>query len=155
MTSTGFYATNRAQDGFAVGYFEDKEDGGKLKGNLELPGNRGASAGGGWSTASDLHRFFLAMRDNLIVSAATRKVLWSPKPLTPGYGYGFQVDSGFAGPGWVGHDGGFPGVEAFASYHPATSHSLVVLSNYYDSALPLMEAFPKEFHKWYGDMTAE
>lgn len=40
-----------------------------------------------------------------------------------------------------------PGVEAFVSYHPATGHTLVVLSNYYDSALPLMEAFPKEFSK--------
>jgi CubicO group peptidase (beta-lactamase class C family) len=149
MKSTGFDATNRVQDGFAVGYFEDAEDGGKLKDNLALHGNRGASAGGGWSTASDLHRFFLAMRDNLIVSAATRAVLWSPKPLTPKYGYGFQIGDCFAGPGWVGHDGGFPGVEAFVSYHPATGHTLVVLSNYYDSALPLMEALPKEFQKRY------
>jgi CubicO group peptidase (beta-lactamase class C family) len=145
MTSTGFYATNRAQDGFAVGYFEDAEDGGKLKDNLALHGNRGASAGGGWSTASDLHRFFLAMRDNRIVKAAMRAVLWSPRPLTPKYGYGFQIGSGFAGPGWVGHDGGFPGVEAFVTYHPATGHTLVVLSNYYDSALPLMEALPKQY----------
>ncbi len=154
MKSTGFDATNCAQDGFAIGYFGDKEDGGKLKNNLGLHGVRGASAGGGWSTASDLHRFFLAMRDNRIVKAATREVLWTPKHLTPGYGYGFQVGSGFAGPGWVGHDGGFPGVEAFVSYHPTTGHTLVVLSNYYDSALPLMETFPKEFQKRYGNAMA-
>ncbi len=77
-------------------------------------------------------------------------MLRSPKPLTPGYGYGFQIGSGFAGPGWVGHDGGFPGVEAFVAYHPATGHTLVVMSNDYDSALPLMEALPREFRKHYA-----
>ncbi len=154
MTGTGFAATNLAQEGFAVGYFEDADDDGKLKNNLGLHGAVGASAGGGWSTASDLHRFFLAMRDDRIVSAATRDILWSPKPLTPKYGYGFQLGSGFAGRGWIGHDGGFPGVEAFVSYHPTTGHTLVVLSNYYDSALPLMEALPHEFQKYYKGATA-
>ena len=49
---------------------------------------------------------------------SARFVVWSPKPITPGYGYGLQIGSGFTGPGWVGHDGGFPGIEAFVSYHP-------------------------------------
>jgi hypothetical protein len=117
-------------------------------------GARGASAGGGWSTAADLHRFFLALRDNRIIAAGTRETLWTPKPLTPKYGYGFQIGDCFAGSGWIGHDGGFPGVEAFVSYHPSTGHTLVVLSNYYDSALPLMTAFPKEFATRYSRDTS-
>jgi len=77
-------------------------------------------------------------------------VIRSPRSLTPGRRYGFQIGDCFAGPGWVGHDGDFPGVEAFVTYHPATGHTLVVLSNYYDSALPPMEAVLKEFEKSYG-----
>jgi hypothetical protein len=69
----------------------------------------------------------------------------------PRKGRGFQVDRGFAGAGWVGHDGGFPGVEAFATYqHPATGHTLVVLSNHNDSALPYMEDMKSEFQDHYG-----
>lgn len=150
MASTGFDRTDRALGGFAVGYFHDEEDGGKLKSNLGLHGARGASAGGGWSTAADLHGFFLALRGDRMIAASTREMLWTPKPLTPKYGYGFQIGDCFAGPGWIGHDGGFPGVEAFVSYHPSTGHTLVVLSNYYDSALPLMTAFPKEFATRYS-----
>lgn len=83
-----------------------------------------------------------------------------PRQLIPSvkgskYGHGFQIGGGLAGPGCVGHDGGFLGVEAFVSNHPSTGYTLVVLSNYYyDSALRLMEAFPKEFQRHLADVKA-
>lgn len=86
---------------------------------LRAVARKGADGRNGGRT-SVLKTRHLAMRDNRIVKAATREVLWSRKPLTPKYGYGFQVDSGFAGPGWIGHDGGFPGVEAFVTCHSST-----------------------------------
>lgn len=134
MESTGFFQHDRPREGFAVGYFRDKDDGGRLKDNLALHGVIGASAGGGWSTASDLHRFLIAMRDDRIVTARTRELLWSPKPPAANYGYGFQI-----GDAWVGHTGGFPGIEAFIQYYPSSGHTWIVLSNFYDSALPLMK----------------
>ncbi|MGB2986728.1 MAG: serine hydrolase domain-containing protein [Phycisphaerae bacterium] len=140
MTSTGFYINNEVQEGLAVGYFKDKDDRGKLKDNLSLHGVIGASAGGGWSTASDLHRFLLAMREDRILSTRTREVLWSPKPKSPKYGYGFQI-----GKSWVGHSGGFPGIEAFVYYFPASGHSWIVMSNFFDSALPLVKKMRKRF----------
>jgi len=140
MTSTGFYTNNEVQEGLAVGYFKDKDDRGKLKDNLSLHGSIGASAGGGWSTASDLHLFLLAMRDDRILSSRTREVLWSPKPKSPKYGYGFQI-----GKSWVGHTGGFPGIEAFVYYFPASGHSWIVMSNFFDSALPLVKKMRKRF----------
>ncbi len=140
MESTGFFEHDRPRDGFAIGYFRDKEDGGRLKDNLGLHGIIGASAGGGWSTAADLHRFLLALRDDRLLKGDTRVLLWSPKPPATKYGYGFQI-----GDGWVGHTGGFPGIEAFIYYFPASDHTWIVLSNFYDSALPLM----KEMRPWF------
>lgn len=142
MESTGFFEHNRLREGFAVGYFKDADDGGRLKDNQGLHGIIGASAGGGWSTATDLHHFLLALRDDRIVTARTRELLWSPKPESENYGYGFQI-----GDGWVGHTGGFPGIEAFIYYFPASGHTWIVLSNFYDSALPLMEEMRGWFKK--------
>lgn len=157
MKSTGFYPTNRAVEGCAIGYFEDKEDGGKLKDNLSLHGSIGSPAGGGWSTATDLHRFFLAMDRDQIVAAPSRKILWTPKPPAAetgfgfaDYGYGFQI-----GAGVVGHLGGFPGVEAFVYHFPAFERTFVALSNLYDSVLPLMDEMPRRLGLLGGDAKTE
>jgi len=143
MTSTGFYKLNEVHQNLATGYFEDEEDGGKLKNNLQMHGIRGASAGGGWSTGADLLRFFLALRSDQLVSRQTREILWLPKPSSPDYGYGFQVEDN-----WVGHWGGFPGIEAFVMYFPASDHTFIVLSNYYDSALPLIDKMDSWYKKF-------
>jgi CubicO group peptidase (beta-lactamase class C family) len=134
MADTGFYKLDEPHENLATGYFEDEEDGGKLKNNTIMQGIRGSSAGGGWSTAADLLRFFLALRSNELVSSEMKEILWTPKPMSPKYGYGFQIKEN-----WVGHWGGFPGIEAFVMYFPASDHTFIVLSNYYDSALPLMD----------------
>lgn len=133
MTETGFFRNDRSQAGFAIGYFEDEDDGGRLKDNLDLHGIRGASAGGGWSTAADLHRFLLCFHGNDLLRRETREAFLTPNDVSGDYGYGFQVKER-----WTGHWGGFPGIEAFVMYFPDTGHSLVILSNYYDSALPLI-----------------
>jgi CubicO group peptidase (beta-lactamase class C family) len=143
MTDTAFYEMDEPHPNLATGYFEDDEDGGKLKNNTLMHGIRGSSAGGGWSTAADLHRFFLALRSDRLISAETRELLCTPKPMSPEYGYGFQVKDG-----WVGHWGGFPGIEAFVMYFPESGHTFIVLSNYYDSALPLIDKMDKWYRKF-------
>jgi CubicO group peptidase (beta-lactamase class C family) len=146
MTRTGFYKLDEVHSNLATGYFEDEEDGGKLKNNLQLHGIRGSSAGGGWSTAADMLRFFLALESDRLISRETREILWTPKPSSPDYGYGFQVKEN-----WVGHWGGFPGIEAFVMYFPASEHTFIVLSNYYDSALPLID----KMDSWYKKLDRE
>lgn len=64
-------------------------------------------------TAPDLHWFHLV--------PWSEQILWPPKPLTLTYGHGFPPRR--------------RGVR-----HPATDHTLVVLSSDYDSALPLIKA---------------
>jgi CubicO group peptidase (beta-lactamase class C family) len=98
---------------------------GKIKNNLLLHGIRGSPAGGAWSTAADIHRFLLALLSDRLVSAESRDLLWSPKPMSPQYGYGFQIADE-----WIGHGGGFPGISALIAYYPQTGHAAVVLCNY-------------------------
>jgi CubicO group peptidase (beta-lactamase class C family) len=142
MAETGFFERDIPHPNLATGYYEDEEDDGKLKNNTLFLGFRGASAGGAWSTAADMHRFVLALRSDLLVSAETREMLWTPKPMSPEYGYGFQIRDQ-----WVGHWGGFTGYEAFVFYFPASGHTFIVFSNYWDSALPLIDKMDRWFEK--------
>lgn len=132
MQSTGFFRHDQPKQDMAIGYFRDREDKGKLKDNLHLHGLKGASAGGGWSTAPDMHRFILALRSDKLMKNETRELFWTQSPRNARYACGFQL-----GQEWVGHTGGFPGIEAFVHYFPQPDYVLIVLSNYYDSAVRL------------------
>lgn len=134
MANTGCYELDRPIENVAAGYFEDKENGGKLKNNTYLHPGKGGPGGGGYSTAADLHRFMIALISDKIISAKTRELFWTPTPLFARYAYGFQIKDG-----WVGHSGGFDGIEAFVRYYPGSGRTFIVLSNYYDSALPLIK----------------
>jgi CubicO group peptidase (beta-lactamase class C family) len=131
MADAGFYEIDEPHPNLATGYFQE---GRRIKNNLLLHGVKGSSAGGAWSTAADLHRFFLALEADRLVSAETREVLWTPKPMSARYGYGFQTTGG-----WVGHGGGFPGISALVRYYPDSGHTVIVLSNYSGPALQLEE----------------
>ncbi len=122
MKDSGFFEIDEPHPNLATGYFVED---GKIKNNLLLHGIRGSPAGGAWSTAADMHRFFLALLSDQLVSAETRELLWRPKPMSPQYGYGFQIADE-----WIGHSGGFPGVDALIAYYPRTGHTAVVLFNY-------------------------
>ena len=134
MDNTGFFRMDKPDLNRTVGYFEDEEDDGILKNNLDLHGIRGSSAGGCWSTAADMHRFMRAFASDKIISYKTRKYLLTPSPFYKNYGHGIQLKKG-----WYGHWGGFPGIEAFVMYYYQTGHTLIVFSNYYDSALPFLK----------------
>jgi CubicO group peptidase (beta-lactamase class C family) len=144
MVESGFFLLDEPHQNLATGYYEDEEGQGKLKNNLQLHGVRGSSAGGGWSTGADMLRFFLALKSDTLISSETREILWTPKPMSPDYGYGFQIEDN-----WIGHWGGFPGIEAFAMYFPTSDHTIIIFSNYYDSALPLIN----KLYRWYPKLT--
>jgi CubicO group peptidase (beta-lactamase class C family) len=140
MVDTGFFEMDIPYPDLATGYFED--DGGQLRSNAPILGIRGGPAGGAWSTAADMLRFILALRSDMLITTETREILLTPKPLTPEYGYGFQIRDN-----WVGHWGGFEGFEAFVFYFPESGHSFITFSNYWDSALPLIDRMDKRFQK--------
>jgi CubicO group peptidase (beta-lactamase class C family) len=95
-----------------------------------LPG-RGSSAGGGYSTAGDLLRFANALLAHKLLDAEhTALVLAGKVPMPRGqYAYGFS-DRVVGGRRVVGHNGGFPGVNAELHVFPDTRDVVIVLSNY-------------------------
>jgi CubicO group peptidase (beta-lactamase class C family) len=98
---------------------------------------RGNPAGGAFSTAADVQRFFAALVAHKLTSAAMLEKLTSPaspaQPVNgakpgPQYGMGFGVGT-FEGHRWFGHNGGAPGVNAEAVAFPDDGVVAVVLAN--------------------------
>jgi len=95
------------------------------------------SAGGLFSTAGDMTRFFLALSEGKLLGAETvrsftmRQVDSAPaKGDLPALYYGFGFGTGsFEGHRWFGHNGGAPGVNAEAIMFPDDDLVIVVLAN--------------------------
>jgi D-alanyl-D-alanine carboxypeptidase len=97
----------------------------------------GTSAGGSFSTAADMQRFFAALQAGKLTSAAMQKALTSPQfEILPAKGNLPAVHSGLGfvlgdrkGRGWFGHNGGAPGLNIATSAFPADQTTTVVMSN--------------------------
>lgn len=129
MTSTDFYALDAETPNLATGY----EDGpGGRRSNVLALGAIGSPAGGAYSTAEDLDRFQLALRDGKLLRPASREAMWklvSENDPGAGYGYGAQV-SHYNGYRVIGHGGGWRGITNQFEFYPELGYTVVVLSNY-------------------------
>ena len=118
---------------------------GPRRSNLaRLPG-RGSPAGGGYATAGDLLRFAKALLEHRLLDRETTDLVLEGKVDAPRgrYGYGFgsrQVGAARV----VGHNGGFPGVNAELQIVPETRDVVVVLSNYDPPAASQLADFATE-----------
>lgn len=77
------------------------------------------------------------------------------KAPTPKCSYGFQLGSGLAAPVGQATTAASPASKRSPPTTPRPATTLVVLSNAYDSALPLAEALPREFETYYGSAKSE
>jgi len=98
---------------------------------------RGNPAGGSYSTAADMQRFFAALLGARLTSAAmVKELIKSQIVAAPGkdgsppleYGLGFGTGA-VQGHRWFGHNGGAPGVNVETAAFPDDGAALVVLSN--------------------------
>lgn len=98
---------------------------------------RGTPAGGAFSTAADMQRFFAALLAGRLTSQAMLEALTSPQrtivpakgaapPISAGLGFGVGT---FQGHRWLGHNGGAPGANVEATAFPDDRTAVVVLSN--------------------------
>jgi D-alanyl-D-alanine carboxypeptidase len=88
---------------------------------------RGTSAGGGYTTVTDLMKFSRALMSNKLLRNWT--LAEATRPQTTGaYGYGFQLGP----PDEVqtyGHEGGAPGMNAVLRVYPESGQTVIVLCN--------------------------
>jgi CubicO group peptidase (beta-lactamase class C family) len=94
---------------------------------------RGTSAGGGYSTTSDLLKFANALTHGNLLNAeltalvSTGQVETSRQGLM--YGFGFEDETLADGVRRFGHGGGAPGINALLSILPSSEYLVIVLAN--------------------------
>jgi CubicO group peptidase (beta-lactamase class C family) len=142
MSSSDSFETDKVVPNVAIGYSRETGLDGKpvWVNNLLRHVVRGGPAGGGYSTVDDLLRFDQSMRANKLVGESMRDLLWSPKPGSPTYGYGFWLNQGPAGR-TVGHSGGFFGISADLGMYLDSGYTFVALSNYDQGATHVSQKF--------------
>ncbi len=139
MINTDCYELDKVNPNLAVGYDKQITDNGvSFTNNIFAHVMRGGPQGGGYSTVEDLLRFDIALRSNKLVGAEYVKMLLSAKPElnSPGYGYGFQVETESQ---IAGHGGGFLGISSNLDMFLGTGWTAIVMSNYGRGAQPVQQ----------------
>ncbi len=104
MLNTDSYARDKGELNLALGYTrEGCENGARVLNHATLPG-RGSSAGGGYSTASDMLKFILALKEGKIFLP--------------------DISEG------LGVAGGAPGISSCVEWDARSGYIVIVLSNY-------------------------
>ena len=130
MINSDSYELDLVNPNLAVGYEKEfTATGIRFRNNIFSHVIRGGPAGGGYSTVEDLLRFAVALRGGKLVGDGYVKQLLSPKPEinSPGYGFGFQIDTERQ---IAGHGGGFSGISSNLDIFLEQGYTAVVLSNY-------------------------
>jgi CubicO group peptidase (beta-lactamase class C family) len=125
MTASGSEPEDKAVAERAIGYMANG------KPNTETLPYRGTSAGGGYSTVGDMHRFAQALLSHTLLDAQHTDLLVTNKldGEEDSYGYGFGDSRSKDGRGWVGHNGGAPGMNGALRIYPRSGYAVVALAN--------------------------
>jgi len=144
MMATGAYDVEDESTKLAIGYTTtdiNGNDTGVMTDHRYLMPGRGTAAGGGYSTAGDLHRFSNALFEFELLSPDSVELLATGRVEIgeqAEYAFGF-FDRVQAGERVVGHGGGAPGVCSSLSIYPETGYTVVVLSNSDHGCMPVLE----------------
>ena len=139
MTLSGSPLESESVPGRATGY--TRQGGGPW--TTATLGYRGSAAGGGLSTVGDLLKFSEALMGNRLLSPEYTELLITGKVDTGGggkYAYGFG-DTRKDGVGYVGHNGGAPGMSGDLRIYLPSGYVVAVLSNLDPPAAPQVTTF--------------
>ncbi|MDH4270917.1 MAG: beta-lactamase family protein [Candidatus Aminicenantes bacterium] len=131
MKDAGFDELDTLDSKTARGYIKEQKSGQiSWTSNASKCNWKGTPAGGAYSTIGDLLKFEQALKNDLLVSRATKELLFAPKAGlgAPSYGYGFSVRR-FDEHLKVGHTGGYAGINNLFSMYLDSGYTIIILSN--------------------------
>jgi CubicO group peptidase (beta-lactamase class C family) len=136
MTRTGYLRPGFAKGELAVGYQDGRRWGTALDRpwRPEGPGWHLRANGGILSTVGDMHRWYLALKKNSVLSDVAKAKYFAPqvKEYPDGdsyYGYGWVTQKTGAGTDLIWHNGGNGIYNAFMGFEPKTDLMIIVSSN--------------------------
>ena len=161
MENTDSYETDKTNSNMAIGYAAPPPMPGQAprpmgeqivrEANTKFIEVKGTSAGGGYSTALDLHRVSQALLSGKLLSKKSVETMTKgkvPMPLPPmppnvkplpkiqyGYGFGEFFNNTTR---IIGHNGGAPGVSGQIDIYPDLGYTVVALSNYDRAVMPII-----------------
>lgn len=136
MSNSGCFEMDKPVPNLAIGYYHEEGEEEEWTNNLFMHTLRGGPAGGGFSTVEDLYRFSRALVGYKLLNKKHTKMLVTPKPNSPNYGFGFELENTPIGR-IVGHSGGFPGIHAKLEIVDS-GFTIVVLSNTDRAGIPVV-----------------
>jgi D-alanyl-D-alanine carboxypeptidase len=131
MTSTGSLPEDQMVPGRSIGYTRSPGATTSAPNTDTLP-YRGTSAGGGYSTVTDLARFADALLSHKLLSRdSTAELITGKVDAVAGekYAYGFVDRRDANGNGSVGHPGGAPGMNGDLRIYRKSGYVVAVLAN--------------------------
>ena len=136
MERTGYVRPGFLKSELAVGYREGKRWGTALDRpwRPEGPGWHLRANGGILSTVGDMHRWYLALKKDAILSSSAKEKYFAPqvKEFEEGpsyYGYGWVVQPTRRGTTLIWHNGGNGIYNAFMGFEPENDLVIIVSSN--------------------------
>jgi CubicO group peptidase (beta-lactamase class C family) len=124
MMDTGYYELDRLPARCAFSYIYDEEKN-EYRTNIFSIDAKGSGAGGAFTTAPDVERFWTALASGRLVSGELVKTMFSPQVAEGYYGYGVWLLNGKI-PSFRGCD---PGVNFISSYDLDRKIIITILSN--------------------------
>ncbi len=131
MTRTGSLPEDEAVPDRSIGYMRPPGTTRWVRNTNTLP-YRGTSAGGGYSTVTDLARFADALMSRKLLRPDSTEQLITGKVEALGrekYAYGFEDRRDIGGHGSVGHGGGAPGMNGDLRIYPKSGYVVAALAN--------------------------
>lgn len=164
MQNTDSYETDKANENIAIGYAVPPQMSAQKpntssekkvrESNTKFIEVKGTSAGGGYSTANDLHLFSMALLGGKLLSQKSLEMITTGKVIVPppstssnlpenktlvqrkyGYGFGESFKNNIR---IIGHNGGAPGVNAHFYIYPTLGYTVIILSNYDRAGEPIL-----------------
>lgn len=114
MRDTGYYELDRLPENCASAYILDEKRN-EYYTNIYSIDAKGTGAGGAFTTAGDVEKFWTHLKDGEIISKTAVSEMLSPKAENGQYGYGFWIMQGDAAPPLPYFQGSDPGVNFISS----------------------------------------